>query len=234
VLIRQNILFESIRITVSYAVIAMVVQNVVSLLLALALERTNLINSIFRSILFIPVLISSVAAGFIWYAMLSPHGPINQLIGIVVPGFDYAWFGDRTTALYTVAFTDAWKWSGIATLVYIAGLNSIPQEIIEAATIDGASAWQRLLRIRLPLLAPAFTFTIVTTLLGAISAYDIPASTTRGGPGTSTMVLNLAMQQQWTAGFFGTGSALSLVVTLIVVLTAIPLVTYLRRREVSF
>jgi multiple sugar transport system permease protein/raffinose/stachyose/melibiose transport system permease protein len=103
----------------------------------------------------------------------------------------------------------------------------------KTATIDGASAWQRFVRIRFPLLAPAFTFTIVTTLLGAINAYDIPLATTRGGPGTSTMVLNLAMAQQWGSGFFGTASALSLTITVLVVIIAIPLIQYLRSREVS-
>jgi raffinose/stachyose/melibiose transport system permease protein len=232
-LIEQNILLEAMRITVIYAVVQMLVQNTVSLILALLLQGTNFINSVFRSLFFIPVLISSVAAGFIWAAMLAPNGPFNQIIATVIPGFSHAWYGDVSTALVAVAFTDAWKWSGLATLVYIAGLNAIPHEMIEAATIDGASAWQRFAKIRFPLLAPAFTFTVVTTLIGAISAYDIPAAITRGGPGTATMVLNLAMQQQWTTGFYGTGSALSLTVTLIVIFTAVPLVAYLRSREVS-
>lgn len=232
VLIRQKILWQSIRVTMVYAVAAMIVQNTVSLILALALQDTNRINSVFRSLFFIPVLISSVAAGYIWYATLGPNGPFNQAISAFIPGFNLAWFGERSTALVAVAFTDAWKWSGIATLVYIAGLNSISQDVIEAAMIDGASAWQRFWKVRFPLLAPAFTFTIVTTLLGAISAYDIPQATTRGGPGTATRVLNLAMQQQWTGGYFGTGSALNLVVTLLVILIAVPLVTYLRGREV--
>lgn len=233
VLIEQNILFEAILSTVIYAVVAMLVQNTVSLSLALLLQKTNFINSVFRSLFFIPVLISSVAAGYIWYAMLAPAGPFNQIIAIVIPGFSHAWYGQASTALIAVAFTDAWKWSGIATLVYIAGLNAIPHDLSEAATIDGASAWQAFWKIRFPLLAPALTFTVVTTLLGAISAYDIPAATTRGGPGTATRVLNLAMQQQWTGGYFGTGSALGLTVTLIVVFTAVPLVTYLRSREVE-
>lgn len=231
-LIDQQILLEAVRNTVVYAVVAMVVQNVVSLAFALALQETNRINTFFRSLFFIPVLISSVAAGYIWYAVLAPNGPFNQLISLVVPGFSFAWFGEASTALFMVAFTDAWKWSGIATLVYIAGLNAIPHELTEAATIDGANAWQRFVWVRFPLLAPAFTFTVVTTLLGAINAYDIPIATTRGGPGTATTVLNLAMYQQWGSGYFGTASALSLTVTLIVVLTAVPLVTWLRRREV--
>ena len=233
VLLEQHILLEAVRVTLIYAVVAMLVQNTVSLTFALLLQDTNFINSVFRSLFFIPVLISSVAAGYIWFAVLAPNGPFNQIIATVIPGFAHAWYGEASTALVAVAFTDVWKWSGIVTLVYIAGLNAIPHELSEAATIDGASAWQRFWGIRFPLLAPALTFTVVTTLLGAISAYDIPAATTRGGPGTATMVLNLAMQQQWQTGFFGTGSALSLTVTLIVVVTAVPLVAYLRSREVS-
>lgn len=233
VLIDQHILFESVRNTLIYAIVAMVVQNAVSLTMALALQDTNPLNSLFRSLFFLPVLISAVAGGYIWFAMLAPNGPFNQAVALLMPGFAHAWFGEVSTALVTVAFVDAWKWSGIATLVYIAGLNAIPQEVVEAATIDGATAFQRFWRVRFPLLAPAFTFTVVTTLLGAISAYDVPAATTRGGPGTATMVLNLAMAQQWSSGFYGTGSALSLTLTVIVVVIAIPLVAFLRRREVS-
>jgi raffinose/stachyose/melibiose transport system permease protein len=232
-LIEQNILLESLRVTLIYAVVAMLLQNVVSLSLALLLQETNFINSVFRSVFFLPVLISSVAAGYIWFALLAPNGPFNQAIAMIIPGFSHAWFGDVSTALVAVAFTDVWKSSGIVTLVYIAGLNAIPHELIEAATIDGASAWQRFAKIRFPLLAPALTFTVVITLIGAINAFDIAMATTRGGPGTATTVLNLAMQQQWNTGFYGTGSALSLTITLIVVLTAVPLVAYLRSREVA-
>lgn len=233
VLIQQNILLVALRVTLIYAVVAMLLQNIVSLSLALLLQETNFINGVFRSLFFIPVLISSVAAGYIWFALLDPNGPFNQAIALVIPGFAHAWFGETSTALVTVAFVDVWKSCGIVTLVYIAGLNAIPHELNEAATIDGASAWQRFWQIRFPLLAPALTFTVVTTLIGAINAFDIAMATTRGGPGTATLVLNLAMQQQWTRGFYGTASALGLTVTLIVVLTAVPLVAYLRSREVA-
>lgn len=233
VLIDQRILLTALRVTLIYAGFAMLLQNVVSLSLALLLAETNFINSIFRSLFFIPVLISTVAAGYIWYALLAPAGPFNQAVALFIPGFKHAWFGETSTALVTVAFVDVWKSMGIVTLVYIAGLNAIPHELIEAATIDGANAWQRFWKVRFPLLAPAFTFTGVVTLVGAINSFDIAMATTRGGPGTATMVLNLAMQQQWNRGFWGTGTALGLTVTVIVVLTAVPLVTYLRSREVA-
>jgi len=94
--------------------------------------------------------------------------------------FHFAWLGNPASALFTVAFVDAWKWSGIATLVYIAGLNSIPRSLMEAAEIDGANGWNRFWRVSFPLLAPAFTFNVVTTLIGALSAYDIIAATMEG------------------------------------------------------
>jgi multiple sugar transport system permease protein/raffinose/stachyose/melibiose transport system permease protein len=223
----------AILTTLVYAVIAMAVQNVVALSLALALRETTRVNSFFRSLFFLPVLISPLAAGYIWRGIVDPVGPLNGVIGLVIPGFDYAWLGHPVTALITVAFVDGWKWSGIATLVYIAGLNSIPASLSEAAAIDGANAWSRFWRVSFPLLAPAITFNITTTLVGALSAYDIIAAATSGGPGTSTTTLNVAVQQQFSYGYFGTASTLSLTVTVLVIAVAVPLVSWLRRREVA-
>lgn len=223
----------AIKVTLGYAVIAMVVQNTVALPLALALRDTTRVNSFFRSVFFLPVLVSPLAAGYIWRGIVDPSGPLNSAIGFVIPGFAYAWLGHPMSALFTVAFVDGWKWSGIATLVYIAGLNSIPASLIEAASLDGANSWQRFWFVRFPLLAPAITFNIVTTLVGAIDAYDVIAAATAGGPGTSTTTLNVAVQQQFSYGYFGTASTLSLTVTLLVVTVAVPLVWWLRKREVN-
>jgi multiple sugar transport system permease protein/raffinose/stachyose/melibiose transport system permease protein len=201
--------------------------------MALLLQTTNKANSVFRAVFFLPVLIAPVAAGFIWAGILAPKGPLNSAISLVVPGFNYAWLGHANSALVAVASIDAWKWSGLITLVYIAGLNSIPHSLMEAAMLDGANAWQRFWRVRFRLLAPAFTFSIVVTLLGAISAFDIVQATTLGGPGKATTVLNVAMYGQYGSGFFGTASALSLTVTVLVVVIAVPLISFLRRREVT-
>jgi multiple sugar transport system permease protein/raffinose/stachyose/melibiose transport system permease protein len=222
----------AIRITLIYAVIAMAVQNVVALTLAHALRDSNRVNTFFRSLYFLPVLMSPLAAGYVWRGIVDPAGPLNAAIAVVVPGFDYAWLGHPVSAVATVAFVDGWKWSGIATLVYIAGLNSIPSSVKEAALVDGANGWTRFWRITVPLLAPAFTFNITTTLVGALSAYDVIAAATNGGPGTSTTTLNVAVQQQFSYGYFGTASMLSLTVTLLVIAVAVPLVSWLRKREV--
>jgi raffinose/stachyose/melibiose transport system permease protein len=232
-LIDQGILWQSIRVTVVYAVVAMLLQNAFSLCMALLLLRSDRVNGFFRSFFFLPVLIAPVAAGYIWSAILAPTGPLNRFIGVFDAGFDYAWLGHPTSALLSLAFVDAWKWSGLITLVYIAGLHAIPESLTEAATVDGANAWQRFWRIRFPLLAPAFTFTVVVSMLGAINAFDLIASTTRGGPGTATNVLNIAMFNQYGSGFFGTASSLNLVVTVLVIAIGLPLITFLRRREIE-
>jgi raffinose/stachyose/melibiose transport system permease protein len=233
-LIDQEIFWPAVRTTLLYAACVLVFQMAVSLPLALALTDTTRVNAFFRSLFFIPVLISPLAAGYIWKGLLAPNGPINGMISLFVPGtVDHNWFGDPTTALPAVALIEAWKWSGLITLVYIAGLKAIPQELIEAAMIDGANAWTRFWRLRLRLLAPALTFNVAVTLAVALMAYDVVAATTSGGPGDHTTVLNIAMGIQWGQSFYGAASALSLTVAILVVLTAVPLVIWLRRKEVT-
>jgi multiple sugar transport system permease protein/raffinose/stachyose/melibiose transport system permease protein len=233
-IIDLGILGHAIEVTVIYAVVVVVFQNVVSLGLATLLQAPSRGTTFFRTMFFLPVLISPLAAGYIWSAMLRPNGPVNSAVSALVPGqFDYGWLGNATSALICTAAIEAWKWSGLATLVYIAGLNSVPRHILEAATVDGATGWTRFWRIKVPLLIPAFTFNLVIGFVGTLSAFDVIMATTSGGPGNATTVLNVALFQQYGVGFFGNASALSLVVTTLVVATAVPLVTFMRRREVA-
>ena len=232
-LAKLGILGHATLVTVLFAVTTMAGQNVVALLLSKALQETNRTNSIFRSIYFIPVLISPLAAGYIWGAILSAHGPINAAISWFSPGFTYNWLGHTPWALLFVGLIDAWKWSGLVTLVYIAGLNSINKSVIEASILDGTTAWQRFRRIEMPLLAPSFTFNIVITLVGSFNALDVIFATTKGGPGNATSVLNAAVFAQYGEGLFSSSSALSFMIALLVIIVAIPLLTVLRKREMA-
>ncbi len=118
-------------------------------------------------------------------------------------------------------------------LVYIAGLKAIPHEVIEAARIDGAGRWDMIRRVKMPLLAPAFTFNIALTLIGALSIFDIVIATTRGGPGRSTEVLNMVVFTVFGTGRFSYATAVSLVLFAVILLIAFPLIWFLRRREVT-
>jgi multiple sugar transport system permease protein/raffinose/stachyose/melibiose transport system permease protein len=229
----QANLFNQAWLTLLYAVTASALGNVAALLLALALERPTRTNQLFRAIFFVPVLLSPLAAGYIWSGLLDPAGPVNQVIGLAVPGFGRAWLGDSGLAIFLVAAVDAWKWNGFFTLIYIAGLMSVPVELKEAAVSMGAGGWQVFRHVKLPFLAPAITFNVTVTVIGAMSAFDIIMATTRGGPGSATRVLNVLTLDQYGNGLYGLASATSLVVTVLVIVVAIPLVAMLRRREME-
>jgi multiple sugar transport system permease protein/raffinose/stachyose/melibiose transport system permease protein len=220
--------------TLKFALVVVVVENVVALCLALALERSTPVNVALRVILFIPVLVSSLAAGFLFKGIFATDGTLNDGLGTLL-GRDVAiqWLGSTTWTLVILALVHTWKFGGVHMLVYLAALKTIPRELIEAARIEGAGAWQTFWRVRMRLLAPAFTFNITLTMIGALSAFDVVVAMTSGGPGRSTQVLNLFIWQQYGTGSFGYATALSLVLFLMIVAVAIPLVTFLRRREVE-
>ena len=230
----QDLLVRPLLLTVTYAVVGMVAQNAVGLALALILEGANRVNVFFRSVFFTPVLLSSVAVGFVWRGYLAPSGPANAMLGALT-GTDVriAWLAEPAFTIIVVSLIDAWKWFGFSTLIYIANLVAIPTELKDSARVDGANRWQLFWNVKRPLLGPALTFNTTLTLIGAMTAFAVIMATTRGGPGTSTTVLNILMLRQYGNGLYGFATSTTLTVTLLVLIVAIPLITFLRRREVE-
>jgi multiple sugar transport system permease protein/raffinose/stachyose/melibiose transport system permease protein len=233
-LMQEGQLAHAAWTTFKYAVVVVVVENSVALSLALALERSTPLNIGLRTAFFVPVLISPLAAGYLFKGIFATDGTLNDALGTLL-GHDVhiQWLGSATWTLPLLSCVHAWKWGGIHMLVYLAALKTIPRELIEASRIEGASAWQTFVRVRLRLIAPAFTFNVALTLIGALSVFDIALAMTGGGPGRSTEVLNLFIWEQYGTGAFGYATALSLVLFLIIVAIAIPLVSALRRAEVE-
>lgn len=221
-------LWADLRRTLVYAVVVTIAQNIIGLALALGLERPTRSNRTLRAIFFLPVLLAPLAVGYVFQAILAYDGLLNQVLGTRVE-----WLGSVDWTLGVVALVHAWKWFGLTVLIYIAGLAALPQELMQAARIDGATPWQAFRLIKFRLLAPAVTVNVTLALIGALNTFDIVLATTRGGPGRATEVLNVYVFQQFGTGAFGHATAMSLVLFLTVVAVAIPLVVYLRRREVS-
>ncbi|WP_117213733.1 carbohydrate ABC transporter permease [Allorhizocola rhizosphaerae] len=219
-------LFRSLRITIVYAVLVALFQNVFGFGLAVLLERDTLINRLARIFFLLPVLMSALAVGYMFQALLKPQGALNALIGS-----DYGWLGDTTWTIVVVALIHAWKWMGLSMLIYLAGLKTQPEELIEAARIDGASRWQSFWRIRSPLLAPAVTFNVATALLGSMNGFDMVQATTGGGPARTTEILNIFIYRTFGQGLFAQATTMSLVLFLMVALLAFPVIYLLRRRE---
>jgi len=176
------------------------------------------------------VLVSTVGVGITFTAMMHPtEGVINTtlaLFGIHGPG----WLTDPHLALISVALVDVWKGVGLATVIYMAGLVSIPLDYYEAAAIDGATGWQRFWNITLPLVMPATTTVVILSLIGGLRSFDLIWAMTRGGPGFTSDVIASVIYKQYQAGFYGLSTAGNVVLFVVVSIIIVPLSLFLNRR----
>lgn len=231
---RDGSLVQSLETTLLYGVGVMVLQNVIALGLALGLERDTLWNRVLRVVFFVPLLIGPLATGYVWRGILAPTGILNHTLSRVLGhGVTVQWLGSLHWTLWVVVSIHAWRWCGFSMLVYLAGLKTVPEELLESARVEGASALRRLWHIKFPLMAPAFTFSAVVTLVGAMNTFDVVQATTGGGPGVSTRVVDVYMFQQFGSGLLGSATSMGLVLFLTVAAVGLPLVFILRRREVQ-
>jgi raffinose/stachyose/melibiose transport system permease protein len=221
-----------LRITLVYAVLVAIFQNLFGLLLALLLERDTRVNRFARVAFFVPVIMSALAVGYIFQALLKPDGGLNGLLSAVLPGqVDVAWLGSTTWTIVVVALVHSWKWMGLSMLIFLAGLKTINEDLLEAARLDGASTWDVFRRIKFPLLAPAVTFNVATALLGSMNGFDVVQATTEGGPGGTTELLNIFIFRTFGQGLFAQATTMSLMLFLMVALLAFPVIALLRKRE---
>ena len=198
---------------------------VLGLTLAVLLEQGLRGSNFFRGVFFIPTVMSFVVVGIVFMLLLSPElGLVNPLLrGLHLGGLQRAWLGERATALPTVIGVDVWKNFGLSMFLFVAGLKSIPREYYEAASIDGANAWQRFWSITLPALRPVTAVVVTLASINTLKLFDLVYVMTAGGPNHSSEVLTTWMYQQ---GFkfnnMGYGSAIAVVLLIVTfVLTAI-------------
>lgn len=155
--------------------------------LALLLRRKFRGRNLFRAIYFLPFVLSEVIAGIVWTFLYRLDGLVNAVIGAVVPGYTpVAWLGDGDTVMIALCWTVVWKYFGIYLILFTAALQNIPEEVEEAARVDGASAWQMLRYVTLPLVGQTTRLTIFLTVLGAIQLFDLVWIMTEGGPLVAT------------------------------------------------
>ena len=225
-------LLNDLRITLVYAVLVAIFQNLFGLILALVLERDTAVNRFARVAFFVPVVMSALAVGYIFQAMLKPAGALNQILAFLTgQHVTIAWLGSTTWTIVVVALIHAWKWMGLSMLIYLAGLKTINEDILEAARLDGSGWWTTFRSIRFPLLAPAVTFNVATALLGSMNGFDIVQATTAGGPGGTTELLNIFVFRTFGQGLFAQATTMSLSLFLMVTVLAFPVIYFLRRRE---
>jgi raffinose/stachyose/melibiose transport system permease protein len=219
--------------TLVFSVVTSVSKVVIGFGLAILLTSQIIGRSFIRSIVFFPVLVSTIGIGLTFKALLDPFdGSVNAALGwlgIEGPG----WLTDPNLALLTVAGVDVWKGVGIATLIYIAGIVAIPQEYFEAARVDGASTWVTLRHITFPLAWPATGTVILLSLIGGLRTFDLIWAMTKGGPGFTSDVIASVIYKQYQAGFYGLSTAGNVVLFLAVTAIIIPVAFLIRKRSVD-
>ncbi|MBN9240201.1 MAG: sugar ABC transporter permease [Micrococcales bacterium 70-64] len=214
--------FGSIGNTIFLAISFLVITNVVGLLFALALNRGIKSRYILRTLLFLPVVLSPLAVSYIFRFIFQVDGPLNSVLGAIgLESWQRPWLADPVWAIYTILAVMVWQNIGMAMIIYLAGLATVPIEIEEAAAIDGASAWQRFRHITLPLIQPAVAISTTLALTTGLRVFDQVQGMTRGGPFGATDTLSTVIYRETFANsHFGYGAALSLIFTVIVIAAA--------------
>jgi raffinose/stachyose/melibiose transport system permease protein len=230
---REPFLVQGLVNTVIYGFVTSGLKVVIGLLAAILLTSDIIGRGYLRSVIFFPVLVSTIGVGITFTVLMHPtQGVINEtleLFGIKGPG----WLTDPKLALLSVALVDVWKGVGLATVIYMAGLVSIPRDFYEASTIDGANSWQNFWNITLPLVKPATVTVIILSLIGGLRSFDLIWAMTRGGPGFTSDVIASVIYKQYQAGFYGLSTAGNVVLFVLVSVVIVPLSWFLNRRKVE-
>lgn len=215
---------EALVHTGIYAFFYVVVQLVLAFFLAVLLERAIRGAAFYRAAFFLPVVISSVAVAYTWSFMYDPtNGAINSFLRSVGLGaFAQDWLGNYDLALLSVIAVDLWRNIGFSIVIFIAGLGTIPQEVTEAARIDGAGRWATLRYITVPLMTPTIGLVTVLAVNGALRAFDTVYLMTSGGPGSQTVLyMTLAFDKAFVNRQFGLSAAMSILVLVLLIPVAI-------------
>jgi raffinose/stachyose/melibiose transport system permease protein len=229
----EQALVIGLRNTLIYAVMTSGLKVVLGLLFAVLLTSKIIARGYLRSTIFFPVLVSTIGVGLTFTVLMNPEiGLINKalgLVGINGPG----WLTNPSLAIFSIGLVDVWKGVGLATVIFIAGIVSIPSDYYEAAEVDGASRFHSFLHITLPLARPAIATVITLSLIGGLRSFELIWAMTGGGPGFASDTIASVIYKQYQAGFYGLSTAGSVVLFLLVTIIIVPLTWWLNRREVD-
>jgi multiple sugar transport system permease protein len=202
--------------TLLFTVVVVPVEAVLGLLLAYLVNQTRVLGTFYKTVLIVPLLLPPIAIGALWRLMLDyNYGVVNQaLLAVGIGG--PPWLASPTLALPMVVLVDVWHWTSFMFLIFLAGVASIPQELGEAAEVDGATPWQVFAHVALPILKPTIVVALMLRTILAFKVFDVPYLLTGGGPGTATEMINIYIEKVFFQQFrVGYGGMLTLLTALI-------------------
>ena len=230
-LFRDHLLWTALRHNLIWVVLGTIGPMVIGLLLAVLLGTRPRGFTLFRTVYFMPQVLSAVVVAIVWGWIYNPiFGILNKSLDAVgLESVSRGWLGDPTAALYAVLVAAVWAETGFVFVVFLAGLQTVSKDLLEAATIDGANAWQRLRHVTVPQLANVINVVTALLLIGGFNVFDIIFVMTGGGPANATEVIATdTYKQAFTQNRIGYATTLSLVMT---VISLVASVTFIRLRE---
>lgn len=208
----------ALKHTIFIAVGITVLQNLIGLLIALGLHSRIKTKNLLRTLFFAPAIVAPVATAYLWQYMYAPTGPINSLLSkIGLSSVSQDWLGNPDIVLWSIIIVIIWQFAGYSMVIYLAGLEGVPREIVEAAEIDGANYWKRFWFVVRPFLYPAITVTLMLSIIGGFKLFDQVYILTGGGPGQASQTISTLMYRNaFQFGEFAYSTALAVLLTLIV------------------
>lgn len=233
ILLEDGRFLRSAWLTILFTVMSVVTVNAVGLAFALLVTSKLKLANLARTMLFMPYLIGGLILGYIWqFVFLDVFTLIGNATGL--DSIFFNWLNNEDFALFALVFVFTWQMAGYVMIVYIAGIQGIPGELVEAAKIDGAGGWQRFLRITAPLLMPAFTISLFLTLSYGFKIYDVNLSLTGGGPANATELFAMNIYNEiFGYGNYGYGQAKAIVFFIIIAIITLTQVYITKKREVE-
>lgn len=226
VLIHDRVFKKAMVNTFWFALGATIFQNLFAVVFAMALNTKLKSKNVLRSLLFAPCMLSPIVVAFIWQFIYMPDGLLNKLLGT-----DIVWLGNKKTALLCTIIAHVWMWIGYSSTIYMSNLQSISNDILEAAAIDGAGSWQKFRTIILPMLSPATTINVTLAFTQSLKVFDIVYAMTGGGPLNSTETVGTSVVANMNRGLHGYASAQTVILAIVIVLFGQLLIGYLKKRE---
>ena len=224
--------------TLIYGVVTSGLKVIFGLALALLLTGRLRAKGFLRSVVYFPVLVSTIGVGFTFSILMDPnYGAINKAIVSIGKSIGWETYGPgwlvdpNLLPLFSVAFVDVWKGVGIATVLYMAGLASIPQEYYEALAVDGGGAWDKFRNITLPLVQPATSAVVILSFIGGLRSFDLIWAMTNGGPGFLSDVIASINYKQYQAGFYGLATAGNVILLFFVLAIIGPVYWFFNKKE---
>ena len=219
--------------TIIFAVVTTVFKNLIGFSMALALNKGFKTRNFLRTIFFFPVMLSPLIIGLVFKSIYNPdYGVINEALRAVgLDGLAQDWLGNTATALAAVTAVEIWRLVGQNMVIYIAGLQAISEDYLEAADIDGASRWQKLRYVIIPEMVPSITINLVLNLIAGLKVFDLVFVLTNGGPARVTEVLNTLVYKEYSSGRYGFSTALGFIMFIFTCVVAFSVLKAMSREE---